>query len=106
MTIDEIIVAYEIASETKKQAEKDEKLYKGMLLEYIKTNGIMNPETAIKEKASFETDEHSVIIDKTVQIRFDQKSFFADFPTAKDDYPLNVPVVKIISSEKPQQKTA
>lgn len=107
MDINEVIANYLEALEDKSNAEKREKLYKGLLIDYIKTNNISDPNNGTKEKIPFETENYNLILDKNVQERFDQKTFFSDFPTAKKEYLMLVPIVKIIATEKQkEQKTA
>lgn len=106
MSIDEIIIAYETATETEAKAKKEKEYFKGLLLDYIKLNNIANPETIEKEKVTFETEEHFVLMNKNVQNRFDQTKFLIDFPDAKQTYNKPTLTISFTATEKATEKTA
>ena len=74
MNIDEIIAGMNAAKEEKASAEKREKFYKALLLDYA------------GGRACFETDVFMVTIKTTTSTRLDTTALYNDFPDIKREY--------------------
>ena len=92
MNITEIVATYEAKNELKKQLEKELENLKTIIVNYA------------SDADTFNTDYHTVIIDRQIQNRLDTKAFYKDFPDAKDVYNKPVPITKVIIANKKQEK--
>ena len=94
LSLDEKIELYLDSKEKAKHFKSLEDSLKDLILE------------GSKGKETVETENHIMIIKKTVSIRLDTKTLAKDFPDIKKNYPLAVETVSFTITSKTAEKTA